>query len=110
MTPASERRANNRYIIQCPLRYRVAQKGETSRFGTGMTCDMSAEGLSFRCRRPLPYGAHAEVSMNWPAKHGEAAVTLLLTGFVVRSDAGHAAIRVTSHRFRVEEQSFSAIA
>jgi len=110
MIPAGERRAKPRYSIQCPIRYRAVQKGQTARFGTGMTCDMSAEGLRFRCRRALPAGAHAEVSLNWPAKHGEAPVTLLVTGFVVRSDAGHTAIRVTSHRFRVEEQSLSAIA
>ncbi len=110
MISASERRANTRYSIQCPVHYRVAQKGQMVRFGTGMTCDMSAEGLSFRCRKPLPEGAHTEISLAWPAKHGEAPITMILTGFVVRSDAGRTAIRITSHRFKVEQQSLSAIA
>jgi hypothetical protein len=110
MIPASERRANTRYSIYCAVHYRVTQKGQMVRFGTGMTCDMSAEGLSFRCRRVLPVGAHAEISLDWPAKHGETPITLQLTGFVVRSNSGYTAVRVTSHRFKVEEQSLSAIA
>jgi hypothetical protein len=70
--------------------------------GTGMTFELSAFGLSFRCRKPLPVGAHIEMVVEWPAKYqDEHPVDLQLTGFVIRSDSGRTAMNITSRRFRV---------
>jgi c-di-GMP-binding flagellar brake protein YcgR len=102
-----ERRINRRYDLRLPLHYRVSQKGQAARSGSGMTCDLSTGGISFRCRRPLPVGAHVEMTIAWPAKYAEAyAMDLVITGFVVRSDAGRTAVRMTSRRFRTD--SFAA--
>jgi hypothetical protein len=68
-----------------------------------MTCEIGGAGLSFRCRKTLPVGAHVELAIDWPAKHDEIYPILLqATGFVLRSDAGRTAVRVTSRKFRVE--------
>jgi hypothetical protein len=39
----------------------------------------------------------------WPARHAETfPIELVLTGFVVRSDSGRIAARITSRKFRTE--------
>ena len=99
----SERRASRRYDLHFPVHYRVSQKGALVRFGTGMTCEIGVEGLSFRCRKPLPVGAHVELTIDWPAKHDEIyPLSLQVTGFILRSDPNRTAVRVTSRKFRVE--------
>jgi c-di-GMP-binding flagellar brake protein YcgR len=101
-----DRRINRRYELRLPLHYRVAQKGLPPRSGSGMTCDLSTGGISFRCRRPLPVGAHIEITVAWPARYAELyAIDLVLTGFVVRSDTGRTAVRMTSRRFRTEAEA-----
>ena len=99
---AHERRGDRRYDLRLSLHYRVSLKGEPVRSGSGTTCDLSAAGLSFRCRKPLPVGAHVEILVDWPAKHNDAdSMALLVTGFIVRSDGSRTAVRLTSHRFRM---------
>jgi hypothetical protein len=42
--------------------------------------------------------------VQWPARYGDLyPIDLQITGFVVRSDAGRTAVRMTSHKFRVAE-------
>lgn len=75
-----------------------------ARSGSGLTLNMSTTGVSFRCRKPLPEGAHIEMVIDWPARYGGIyPVELLVTGFVVRSDHHLTAIRVTSRKFRVAD-------
>lgn len=100
---AADRRSRPRYELRMPLRYHVSQKGGVPRTGTGLTCEMSSTGLSFHCRKPLPVGAHVEIVIDWPAKYGDLyPVDLQLTGFVLRSEPGRTAVKMTSHRFRVD--------
>jgi len=41
--------------------------------------------------------------LDWPARHDDAhPIDLQATGFVVRSSATRAAVRMTSRRFRIE--------
>lgn len=106
-----ERRINRRYDIRLPLHYRVSQKGQPPRSGSGLTCDLSAGGIGFRCRRPLPVGAHIEMTVAWPAKYADAyPIDLVVTGFVVRSDPGRTAVRMTSRRFRTDSLAGAAAA
>ena len=99
----ADRRSHRRYKLRMPLRYYVSQKGAVSRSGSGLTCEMSSRGLSFRCRRPLPVGAHVEIVIGWPARNGDRyPVDLQLTGFVLRSEPGRTAVSMTSHRFRAD--------
>ena len=96
-----ERRVNRRYDLRLPLHYRVSQRGLPPRAGSGMSCDLSTSGIGFRCRRPLPVGAHIEMTIAWPAKYAEMyPMDLVITGFVVRSDPGMAAVSISSLRFR----------
>jgi len=97
-----ERRTSNRYDVRLQVHYRVSQRGGMDRSGTGITYDMSSNGLSFRSRKPLPVGAHLEMAIEWPARYGDIyPIDLQATGFVVRSESGRTAVRVTSRKFRV---------
>jgi len=99
---AENRRVTGRYDLRLPLHYRVSLKGETTRAGSGTTCDISAGGLSFRCRKPLPVGAHIEILIEWPAKYRDVdPMSLLVTGFIVRCDGSRVAVRMTSRKFRI---------
>ena len=101
---AVERRRHLRYGVRLSLHYHVSQKGGMARSGSGLTLNMSTNGLSFRCRKPLPVGSHIEMVIDWPAKYADVyPVDLLVTGFIVRSDPHHTAIRMTSRRFRVAD-------
>jgi hypothetical protein len=63
---------------------------------------MSSIGLSFRSRKPLPVGSHLEMIIEWPARYGDIfPIDLQATGFVLRSEGGRTAVRVTSRKFRV---------
>jgi hypothetical protein len=110
----TDRRRNRRYELRLPLHYQVAEKGAMPRSGSGNTCDLSSNGLSFRCRRPLPVGAHIEIGVEWPSKYGDLyPIELQVTGFIVRSVGGKIGVRVTSRKFRVDamlEQPYRATA
>jgi len=110
----TDRRTNRRYELRLPIHYRVAEKGAAASTGSGTTCDLSSTGLSFRCRRALPVGAHIEMTVEWPSKYGDLyPIELLVTGFIVRSIGGRIGVRVASRKFRVDsvlEQPYRATA
>jgi hypothetical protein len=99
---ALERRNNRRYDVRLPIHYRISQRGGLPRVGLASTCEISTEGLSFRTRKPLPVGAHVEMVIDWPVRYGETyPIDLQCTGFIIRSENGRTAVRVTSRKFRV---------
>jgi hypothetical protein len=103
-----ERRVNQRFAIHLPVHFRVSLKGASSRWGTGVTIDVSSGGVSFRCRRPLPVGSHIEMLIDWPAKFDDVyPIDLQSTGFVVRSDGNRAAVRMTARHFRIDAAGIS---
>jgi hypothetical protein len=105
-----ERRTSNRYDVRLQVHYRVSQRGGMDRSGTGTTYDMSSSGLSFRSRKPLPIGAHLEMVIEWPARYEDIyPIDLQATGFVVRSENGRTAVRVTSRKFRVLADSAQSV-
>ena len=94
-----ERRKCTRYTLAFPIRYRVVPRNGPPLTGRGTTCDISSAGLSFLCREALPMGSHIEMVAQWPANaDGRCPLDLKMTGFVVRSNQGSAAVRVTSHK------------
>ena len=67
-------------ISGCPFVI-VFRKGRGSCTGSGFTQELSIQGLSFRCRKPLPVGAHVELLVDWPAKYGDVyPIELQVTG------------------------------
>jgi hypothetical protein len=97
-----ERRARRRYDMRLAIHYRVSQRGTIARVGSGTTCEISTDGLSFRTRKPLPVGAHIEMEIEWPARYSDVyPMDLQCTGFVLRSLGGRTAVRMMSRKFRI---------
>ena len=113
-TPTKDRRFNQRFGVHMPIHFRVSQRGAASRWGSGVTGDVSSAGVRFRCRRPLPVGAHIEMIVDWPAmQEGNRPIHLHATGFIVRANGNEAAVRMTSCRFQIaeaESQELEALA
>ena len=98
------RRLVQRFNLRLNLRYRVSEKGVEHRWSTGTTRDLSREGLGIKPRRALPVGSHIEIRVDWPARYESVhPVELQITGFVIRSENGRAAVRISSHRFLVQD-------
>ena len=107
MNSGLERRGKQRFVLTLTVHFRVSVKGFKSRWGTGTVYDMSSGGLSFRSRRQLPMGGHLELIIDWPATHSrrQFPIHLHATGFVVRHSGTKTAVRITSHRFRIETEA-----
>jgi len=96
---SDERREHKRYALTLPMRYRVTPRHAAAVTGTGTTCDISQAGVGFLCGEALPEGSHIEVMAQWPARSaGGPPMDLRMTGFVLRSNRGVAAVAVTSHK------------
>ena len=107
MNSGLERRGKQRFVLTLTVHFRVSLKGFKSRWGTGTVHDMSSGGLSFRSRRQLPMGGHLELIIDWPATHSrrQFPIHLHATGFVVRHSGSKTAVRITSHRFRIQTEA-----
>ena len=102
MAKPNDWRNNHRFNLQLPIHFRVSLRCETSRWASGVTCDMGSTEVTFRCRKALPVGAHIEMAIEWPERQDSYPMELLATGFVVSSSATKAVVNMTAHRFRVE--------
>src|SRR6185503_20055088 len=99
---ASDRRRSTRFGVHLNLRYRQSEKGVQHLWNSGITRDMSRDGVAFTCGHPLPVGSHVELQIDWPVRQeSERPIELQATGFVIRSEGGETAVRISSHRFRV---------
>lgn len=107
MAATNDQQQRKRFNLHLPIHFRISHRGETSRWASGMTCDVGSDGVTLRCRKALPVGAHVEMVIEWPARQNESPIELLATGLVARSTATTAAINLTAHRFRIESSSES---
>ncbi|MFB3829363.1 MAG: PilZ domain-containing protein [Bryobacteraceae bacterium] len=100
-----ERRNSDRFPIMEEVRYRVVDRGG-ARQGTGMSVDMSRDGVLFTTDNPLPPGRVLEMSVNWPARlDGVCPLKLVVTGRVVRSTGPLAALRIERYQFKTRGRS-----
>jgi hypothetical protein len=105
-----ERRRTQRFDLALAAHFRLSLKGTKSRWGTGTIHDISSSGLCLRTRRPLPVGSHLELLIDWPASHdGQHPMSLHTTCFVVRSSGTKTAMRIASHRFRIDSEEASPL-
>jgi hypothetical protein len=96
-----ERRHDKRFGMQLQLRWKLVHRRRTIDTGTGCTVDMSSRGLRFEAGREMPSGLNVELSISWPVLLlNVAPMQLLITGRILRSADGWAAIRTVTHEFR----------
>jgi PilZ domain len=108
--PAIELRANNRFPIECDVRYKTALGRYADHIGSGKTINMSSSGVLFTAEGLLSPGARLELCISWPVRlDGKCALQLVAKGRVVRSGRHFAAVHIYQHEFRTLRLS-SAIA
>jgi hypothetical protein len=102
----TERRASGRFRIEQEIRYRLLDRKNGNRSGSGRTLDMSSGGVFFTANEPLPEGKRVELAVDWPARlDGRCALKFVVTGRVVRTQAGAAAVAIERYEFRTRGSS-----
>jgi len=96
-----ERRRDKRYGMQLQLRWKLVRRRRTIDTGTGSTVNMSSGGIRFEAGREMPSGLNVELAISWPILLlNVAPMQLFITGRILRSSDGWAAIRTVTHEFR----------
>ena len=100
----NDRRAADRFPIEREVRYKILSRKTTEgENGTGLTVNMSSNGVLFTTDRYLLPGRRLEVSISWPAQlNSKVALKLVARGRVVRSEEGQAAIEIHQYEFRTQ--------
>ena len=65
-TPRSVQRLHWRYAISLDVQYKLRNKGEITRFGTGKTFNISSGGILLQTGGALLTGGEIELLMKWP--------------------------------------------
>jgi hypothetical protein len=102
-----DRRSADRFPIEREVRYKVLSRKSSTEgeSGSGMTVNMSSNGVLFTTDRYLLPGRRLEVSISWPAQlNSKIALKLVARGRVVRSEEGRAAIEIHQYEFRTQAQ------
>jgi hypothetical protein len=96
-----ERRRDKRYGMQLQLRWKLVRRRRLIDAGTGCTVNMSSGGIRFEAGRDMPAGLNVELAISWPILLlNVAPMQLFVTGRILRSGEGWAAIRTVTHEFR----------
>ena len=101
-----EKRSHSRYPIKLDLQYNVLKSGQIEHSGFGRTVNISSGGVLFETpdfpeTKMSPDERRAVVlKMNRPLFMGDFALTLVMTGRIVRRSAGQIAVSIKHYEFR----------
>jgi hypothetical protein len=96
-----DRRNSTRFPVRENLKYRILNNKTAALSGAGQTLNMGSGGLFFTAEHKLPIGRLIEISVDWPARlDGTCALKFVAVGRVIRSEVGHAAVRIERYEFR----------
>ena len=102
----TDARLHPRYPIALDLQYKLLNKGRVERFGFGRTVNISSGGVLFEANdiletNDLRDNSGIILKMNWPVLLYEGcALSLVLSGRIVRNDAARLAVRIEHLEFR----------
>jgi hypothetical protein len=108
-----DRRGADRFPIEREVRYKILSRKnstEAESAGSGVTVNMSSNGVLFTTDHYLLPGRRLEVSISWPAQlNSKVALKLVARGRVVRSEEGRAAIEIHQYEFRTQASQGSTV-
>ncbi|MBC7928063.1 MAG: PilZ domain-containing protein [Bryobacteraceae bacterium] len=99
----TDRRSSDRFPIEREVRYRVLGKrvGGEAEEGTGLTVNISSNGVLFTTNQELIPGRRLELSISWPAElDNRCQLKLVAKGRVARLEEGRAAVEISQYEFR----------
>jgi hypothetical protein len=95
-----DRRADNRYQFEMPLRFFCCQSGGAQYAGTGRTRDLGRKGILFVSDNPPLPATDVELRIEWPFLLQDVCpLELRVWGTVLRSDDRGTAIRMSKYEF-----------
>ena len=98
-----EKRSSTRLRIRQELRYKVlGNLEEIEQVGTGVTLNMSGNGVLFTTDFPLATGARIELAINWGVP-----LKLVVSGGVIRSEERQAAMSIEKHEFKTRRSDLA---
>ena len=102
----AEKRRSPRFALQEPLCYSIVEGQKTITAGTGVTIDLSSNGVAFTTEHTLKPGTLVELSINWPQKAcGVPFLRVAISGRIVRANASSAACTITHYEFRIQDEA-----
>ena len=102
----SERRASQRFLIECKAEYRVISRGVADVSGWGQTVNVSSSGILLTVEHVLSVGWRMEVSVDWPVRlDDKIPLKWVLKGQVVRSATREVALSIKRYQFRTAAHS-----
>jgi PilZ domain len=97
----NDRRVSDRFPIAREVCYRVHNRRSNDECGSGVTMNMSSNGVLFTTEQMLLPGKRMEMAVNWPARlDNRCALKFVARGRVVRSEEGTAAVEIDQYEFR----------
>ena len=97
----SERRASQRFLIECKAEYRAISRDGAEVSGWGQTVNVSSSGILLTVERVLSVGWRMEVRVDWPVRlHDKIPLKLVLRCQVVRSANREVALSINRYEFR----------
>jgi len=98
-----DQRLRRRYPITLHVDYKLPNRGQVVRSGSGRTLNLSSGGVLFKANDSLPAGSSIELMIDWPLLLKDACpLKLVIRGRVVRSDAQAIAVKIMLHEFQAE--------
>lgn len=97
----TDRRRADRFPIEQDIRYKLSNKRLEEQSGSGVTVNMSSNGVLFTCSHDLMPGRRIEVSIGWPAQlNQKCGLRLVARGKVVRVEEGKVAMQIQQYEFK----------
>jgi len=102
----SERRASQRFLIECKAEYRVISRDGAEVSGRGQTVNVSSSGILVTVEHVLAVGWRMEVIVDWPVRlDDKIPLKWVLKGQVVRSATREVALSINRYEFRTAARS-----
>jgi PilZ domain len=96
-----DQRLHRRYPIALKVEYKLLNKGQVERLGSGSTVNISSGGIFFEPDEPLPAQGRIELVLEWPfLLERVCALKLVMRGRIVRSGPAGIAVEARQHEFR----------
>src|ERR1700681_4014625 len=93
-----DQRLHRRYPIALKVEYKLLNKGQVERLGSGSTVNISSGGIFFEPDEPLPAQGRIELVLEWPfLLERVCALKLVMRGRIVRSGPAGIAVEATQH-------------
>jgi len=101
--PREDRRAADRFPLECEARYTVLDTRAVVQAGKCRTVNMSSRGILFQTDARLREGKRIELAVSWPARlNATCPIKLVAVGCVMRSSFEEAVIEIERYEFRTQ--------